>query len=1182
MSWLREKRRRKASRKTRLTLERLEGRTVPALFGAPTDLAFGPAWRIAAGDFNGDGTADLAVTLNGSGSTQIAASRLGDGVGGYGPIQTLNRPSPGAGLLAADVNGDGKDDLLVISGFCCGTSVHLGTPDGLTANATYGVPSAAADYGTADFNGDGRLDVVAAAGPQLLVSAGNGDGSFRFPSTGVAIPAAPISDALATDLNGDGRSDLVVVLPRLLASFLGNGDGTFLAGPTIGVAPDTVNAVLGDFNADGLPDVATHASSGKGILVRLGDGNGGFTVGPDLASDLSPSTLAAADFNGDGVDDLVTAEFGGTDLTVFLSDHEGGFGPALRFGVGGTQIRHLIAHDLNGDGRPDLAIVRGGTVTVLFAEATPSIDLTAVADPVPSGQDATFRATVAAPGAGLPVPTGTVTFREGATVLGTATLADGVASLSTPLAYGRHTVTATYEGDANYPGTVAVAAVFQQPEVITWVNPAGGAWSDPANWDLGRVPRHGDDVVIPDLPGAAVITHAAGTDFLHRLRSAETLELTGGTVQLVADSSLAGLKLAGGTFHVGAALELAGTFTWSRGTLTGAGVTTIAATGRVDIGGPDDKVLDRHLIGQFGAATLDGTGSLILRNAARWDVAPGGTFEVRGGRVPADFMGSTVVNGGRFLKTGGADVTFAPAGFHNWGEVVVEGGTLTLPAGTSPGTFRVATGAVLELAGGLNLPAAGVIESNGTVRFNGGTHTLAGRYDAAATVLQAGTVAFNQTGGVHFPTLTVAGGELRGTAGRTVTGTFSWTGGQLSGSGALHLPAGTQVEISGSDKSLAGTVHAAANVALSGMVRLDGATWNQWSGTFEIRGGGFANDWGAPSAFNNEATFVKSGPAWAGIRIPQNQFRFLWFNNRGTVRVQEGILELGNGGASTGVFEVAAEATLQLGATHMLGHSTLRGAGTVEMRFGSTVTLAGPYEVASTQVSGQVRFNQEAPVSLPTLSLASGTLGGDAELRVGEFTWAYGSVVAGNVARPVIVDRLTLNQSGSLEPALDGRPLTTTHTLLNGGAKLDLRRGAVFTAAAGGTVLLAGSSQITGEAGSAFVNEGNFTTACCGSSVVKALFHNRGTVTVERGYLSIAQGTSHDGAFVVGQIGTFNFGPGTYRLTGRSRLTGKFDLAANTFLEVADTPDLGGATFNVPVSFHVAPGDTLTLGGSFR
>lgn len=141
------------------------------------------------------------------------------------------------------------------------------------------------------------------------------------------------------------------------------------------------------------------------------------------------------------------------------------------------------------------------TVTQTVNQASTTTTLTSSANPSAAGQVITFTATVAAVSPGAGVPTGTVTFMDGTTTLGTGTLdASGRATFQTStLAQGTHSITATYSGDPNFvastssaliqsvqPATTTVLvsspnpSVFGQPVTFTaTVTPAAGGMGTP-------------------------------------------------------------------------------------------------------------------------------------------------------------------------------------------------------------------------------------------------------------------------------------------------------------------------------------------------------------------------------------------------------------------------------------------------------------------------------------------------------------------------------------------------------------------------------------------------------------------------------------------------------------------------------------------------------------------------------
>jgi hypothetical protein len=258
----------------------------------------GPQYLITA-DFNGDGNPDLIVTGAGSNSLAIA---LGDGTGNF---QFQFIPSGISGQIAtADFNRDGKPDFIVI-GYDGGLYLFLGTGDGTfqSSIAINNAPGGTSLTGliAADVNGDGIPDVVVVnntVGGRLSVMLGNGDGTFANP-VNYAVGDYPESVALG-DLNQDGYTDLVVALNTgRVVVLLGNGDGTFQPAINFGSmgSGGNVAVAVADLNGSGYPDVLVANSSGLGTLTILSNQTNSSppaasTVG--LSSSLNPAASGEA------------------------------------------------------------------------------------------------------------------------------------------------------------------------------------------------------------------------------------------------------------------------------------------------------------------------------------------------------------------------------------------------------------------------------------------------------------------------------------------------------------------------------------------------------------------------------------------------------------------------------------------------------------------------------------------------------------------------------------------------------------------------------------------------------------------------------------------------------------------------------------------------------------------------
>ena len=334
----------------------------------------------AVGDFDGDGKADLAIVDQNSNNVTVL---LGNGAGGFAP--SSNSPfgtgmQPSA-IAVADFNGDGKSDL-VVANFNAGTvTVLLGDGTGSFAEAS-GSP---VTVGTgpffvvvADFNGDGRADLAVAnhGSGSVSVLLGDGTGSFA-PASGTPLTAVSVPDAVAAgDFNGDGIADLAVANHgnSKVSIFLGDGSGAFAEASgspiTVDGAPEFLAS--GDFNGDGFADLAVIVdASGANLAILLGNGSGGFTEvsGSPFQAGPSPFSLAMGDYNGDAIVDLAVANSGNSTVTLLLGDGSGKFGEVSggAFKVGSSPFS-IVAGDFNGDGKTDMATANhdSSDVTILL------------------------------------------------------------------------------------------------------------------------------------------------------------------------------------------------------------------------------------------------------------------------------------------------------------------------------------------------------------------------------------------------------------------------------------------------------------------------------------------------------------------------------------------------------------------------------------------------------------------------------------------------------------------------------------------------------------------------------------------------------------------------------------------------------------------------------------------------
>lgn len=300
---------------------------------------------------------------------------LGDGTFPTGASQNLGVGSGAIGpadLVSGDLNGDGKQDLIVVNSGSSNVSVFLNMGASIFAPATVvatpGI-TGANSIAIGDVNGDTKLDVVisSSASTGVLPLIGNGSGGFTLGTTRTV--AGTVADVALADLNGDGKLDLVTANGSTgnVSICLGNGSGGFANPVSQATGTGASGVFVIDLDGDKKLDVVASNATATNVSVLIGDGLGGLAlpVNQPIAP-ARPESVWVADLSGDGLPDIVTANNLDSTWTYLQAITAKQYATAVTANTG-TSPSGIIVADFNGDKLGDIALASAGTANVQVA-----------------------------------------------------------------------------------------------------------------------------------------------------------------------------------------------------------------------------------------------------------------------------------------------------------------------------------------------------------------------------------------------------------------------------------------------------------------------------------------------------------------------------------------------------------------------------------------------------------------------------------------------------------------------------------------------------------------------------------------------------------------------------------------------------------------------------------------------
>ncbi|GGB17729.1 hypothetical protein GCM10011511_46920 [Puia dinghuensis] len=375
----------------------------------------GSSESVAVGDLNGDGKPDIVFSSTTENLLTVVPNASSPGrVLFVHPFNLGTGSGPGKVALG-DLDGDGKLDIVVVlfnSGNQSMFSVYRNTSTGgsisFAPRVDFATGDGSVDVVLADMNGDGKTDVLVPSGNSgifsIFLNNSSGPGVISF-APKVDFTALNHSDHLAVaDLDNDGRPDLFT------ANFSGDNISVYMNQSTGGslvlgspayysLAPGANSTYIAtaDLDGDGLPDVGVSNFSLNTISLFRNTSTAG-NPSLFLTENLThpPTTLSFADLNGDGKIDLCSGEPATGKFSVFQNTSAGvglfSFDNNVDFSPGSSDVSTAVA-DFDGDGKPDILSVNEplGTMMVWRNRIGDPVVTSVVPDSAMKGQTVTIN-----------------------------------------------------------------------------------------------------------------------------------------------------------------------------------------------------------------------------------------------------------------------------------------------------------------------------------------------------------------------------------------------------------------------------------------------------------------------------------------------------------------------------------------------------------------------------------------------------------------------------------------------------------------------------------------------------------------------------------------------------------------------------------------------------------------------
>ncbi len=366
-------------------------------FASQTDLVTGSTpYAITAADFNLDGIPDLVVTNSADNSVSVFLNTTAPGAAGISFSAKTDFTSGSApyAIIADDFNGDYISDIAItnfgdntISIFINGTAPGGATPN-FSAKQDFATGKGPASIAAADIDGNGTLDFAVANKSDnsfslLKNTTAPGNSTLSLSAKVDSSTGGTPTSILLRDISGDSKVDVIVtnaadssVSVFLNSAFPGSPNFQFSASKSFATGTGPASVAVVDINRDGRGDLITANAADSSFSAMFNDT---YTFLQNMAlsgkfvysTHGNSSAIASGDLNGDGRPDLAVSNWDSSSVSVFMNTTPFGaeipyFSARADYKIVDTGSDVEIG-DINNDGKPDLVVTNwADSVSVLI------------------------------------------------------------------------------------------------------------------------------------------------------------------------------------------------------------------------------------------------------------------------------------------------------------------------------------------------------------------------------------------------------------------------------------------------------------------------------------------------------------------------------------------------------------------------------------------------------------------------------------------------------------------------------------------------------------------------------------------------------------------------------------------------------------------------------------------------